>query len=46
MGIPRDEAFGSLRVSFDERVDQADLDRFATTLVGIVADLSLGGSRR
>ena len=32
MGIPRDEAAGSLRISFDERVDPADLERFAEAL--------------
>lgn len=37
MGIPREEALGSLRVSFDERVDERDLDRFADTLIAIVA---------
>lgn len=37
MGIPRDEALGSLRVSFDERVAESDLDAFADALLGIVA---------
>lgn len=37
MGIPRDEALGSLRVSFDERVGADDLARFAETLIRIVA---------
>lgn len=40
MGIPRDEALGSLRISFDERVDPADLERFGEELVGVVRRLS------
>ena len=44
MGVPRDQALGSLRVSFDERVSEDVLDRFATTLVNIVAERS--GARR
>ena len=32
MGISRDLALGSLRISFDERIDPDDLDRFATVL--------------
>ena len=36
MGIPRERALGSLRISFDDRVDAADLDRFAEALLGIV----------
>ena len=44
MGIPRDRALGSLRVSFDERVPQEDLDRFADALLRIVADRA--GARR
>lgn len=36
MGIPRDDALGSLRISFDDRVDSADLDRFAGTLLELV----------
>ena len=39
MGIPRDLAFGSLRVSFDERVPAAELDAFAAALLRIAADL-------
>lgn len=35
MGIPRDRALGSLRISFDDRVDPADLDRFADALTGL-----------
>ncbi len=44
MGVPRERALGSLRVSFDERVDPADLDRFADALLGIVSERA--GSRR
>lgn len=44
MGVPRDEALGSLRISFDERVGEDDLARFADTLIRIVAERS--GSRR
>lgn len=44
MGVPRDRALGSLRVSFDERADPADLDRFADALLRIVADRA--GARR
>lgn len=36
MGIPRDNALGSLRISFDERVDQSDLDSFCDALLSIV----------
>lgn len=36
MGIPRDLALGSLRISFDDRVDPADLDTFARVLLDIV----------
>jgi len=38
MGIARDEALGSLRVSFDERVTAADLDSFCDALLDIVAE--------
>lgn len=37
MGIPRRQALGSLRVSFDERVAPDDLDRFAEALRAVVA---------
>lgn len=37
MGIPRDLALGSLRVSFDERVDPADLDAFCDELLAAVS---------
>lgn len=36
MGIPRDDALGSLRISFDDRVDPTDLNRFADTLLELV----------
>lgn len=36
MGIPRERALGSLRVSFDDRVDPASLDRFADALLDLV----------
>ena len=37
MGIPRQEALGSLRVSFDERAEDDDLEAFATTLLDVVS---------
>ena len=37
MGIPRNDALGSLRVSFDERCPGEDLDAFADALLAIVA---------
>lgn len=37
MGIPREKALGSLRISFDDRVDPSDLDRFAQTLIELVS---------
>ena len=37
MGIPRELALCSLRVSFDQRVDQGELVRFADVLADIVA---------
>lgn len=45
MGIPREEALGSLRISFDERVDEGDLERFSDTLVTIVAERGRGRAR-
>ena len=36
MGIGRAQALGALRISFDDRVDPASLDRFANTLLSIV----------
>lgn len=39
MGIPAGDAAGALRISFDERVDPADLDRFADALLGLVEGL-------
>ncbi len=38
MGIPRNEAFCSLRVSFDERVGESELDAFAHALTTVVAE--------
>lgn len=37
MGMARNDALGALRISFDERISDADLDRFADALIGIVA---------
>lgn len=37
MGIARDEALGSLRVSFDERVTLEELDAFCDALLAIVS---------
>lgn len=37
MGVPRERAFGALRVSFDERVDPRELERFGDALVTIVS---------
>ena len=39
MGISRDEALGSLRVSFDERVEETELDAFADALIEVVSAL-------
>ena len=36
MGIPRNQALGSLRISFDERVSEDDLMRFADALIAIL----------
>lgn len=36
MGIPRERALGALRISFDDRVDPDDLDRFADALLGLI----------
>jgi cysteine desulfurase len=38
MGIPRDQALGSLRISFDTRVAEEDLDRLADALLEIVRE--------
>ena len=38
MGIPRTSALGSLRVSFDERVPEEDLDRFSDALLAVVRE--------
>lgn len=37
MGIPREDALGSLRISFDDRVDPIALDRFAQALLEVVS---------
>jgi cysteine desulfurase len=37
MGVPRDSALGSLRVSFDERVGEDELEAFAAALLSVVA---------
>lgn len=37
MGVPRNDALGSLRISFDERCPREDLDAFADALLAIVA---------
>lgn len=42
MGVPRNLALGSLRVSFDERVDPKDLEGLAEALLAIVRDRSVG----
>ena len=44
MGVARESALGSLRVSFDERVGDHDLDRLAEALLDIVRDHA--GDRR
>ena len=36
MNIPREQALGSLRISFDDRVDPSQLDRFADALLSII----------
>lgn len=46
MGIGRDQALGSLRVSFDERVDERDLARFADALLEVVSARAGMGPRR
>lgn len=38
MGIARDAALGSLRISFDDRCDPADLERFAEVLLDLVGE--------
>ena len=38
MGIGRDQALGSLRISFDERVSEEDLESCATELVSLVKE--------
>lgn len=36
MNIPREQALGSLRISFDDRIDSSQLDRFADALLSII----------
>ena len=36
MGIPREKALGSLRISFDDRVEPDSLERFAQALFEVV----------
>lgn len=38
MGIPKEDAFGSLRISFDERISQEELERFAYALLELVQE--------
>ena len=45
MGIPRNDALGSLRISFDERVSLDDIHAFSHVLVSLVED-HLGNARR
>ena len=43
MGIPRDRALGSLRVSFDERVPEEDLELFANALLNVAQQIRTRG---
>lgn len=45
MGIPRNDALGSLRISFDERVSVDDVRALSRVLVSLVED-HLGNARR
>ena len=36
MGLSKDRALGALRISFDDRVDEGDLSRFADALLGLM----------
>ena len=45
MGIARDEALGSLRISFDERTAEADLDAFAEALLRVAGELAGAAAR-
>lgn len=36
MGLSKDRALGALRISFDDRVDEGDLSRFADALLGLL----------
>ena len=42
MGIPRNRALGSLRISFDDRVDVDALDRFCSCLFTIIGNPHVG----
>ena len=42
MSIPRNRALGSLRISFDDRVDADALDRFCSCLFTIIGDPHVG----
>lgn len=42
MGIPRNRALGSLRISFDDRIDPASLDRFCSCLFEIIGEPHAG----
>ena len=42
MGIPRNRALGSLRISFDDRIDPTALDRFCSCLFAIIGEPHAG----
>ncbi len=42
MGIPRNRALGSLRISFDDRIEPASLDRFCSSLFAIIGEPHAG----
>lgn len=42
MGISRNRALGSLRISFDDRIDPASLDRFCSCLFAIIGEPHAG----
>ena len=39
MGLPREDSLGALRISFDERVSDDELDAFASALISCIANL-------
>ena len=43
MGIPKDRALGSLRISFDERVPEEDLELFANALLDVAHQIRTRG---